>query len=99
MINLEYKPGGPAPVTGYYAEMNLFGSPTENTIFVEQGDDLPPGPRGYTWRPVRTLPASELRARAAKYRSMAATASAAEVRDALLRLSTRYGELAGTIEC
>jgi hypothetical protein len=42
------------------------------------------------WRPLSEQSADELLARAAKYRSMAATASTQEVMDALRRLADRF---------
>lgn len=51
--------------------------------------------------PPRPLPSElsigELRMRAAYYREMAATATTAAVRDALLRLADRYERLAGVV--
>ncbi len=40
------------------------------------------------------LTPAELRARAMKYRAMAATATTADVRDALIRLAVRFEEMA-----
>jgi hypothetical protein len=47
----EQLPDEPAPVSGTYEQLNVFGSPTgDDTIYVKQGDRLPKAPRGYTWR-------------------------------------------------
>jgi hypothetical protein len=49
----EHLPGDPAPHTGQYHELNVFGTHTGRTIEVEQGERLPVLPRGFTWRHVR----------------------------------------------
>jgi hypothetical protein len=46
------KPGAPAPATGTYEEHNVFGTPTGNRADVNNGDPVPPAPRGFTWRRV-----------------------------------------------
>ena len=49
----EHQPGEPAPHTGDYEELNVFGSPTGWSRHVRQGDPLPslPSlPRGFSWR-------------------------------------------------
>jgi hypothetical protein len=47
---LDLKPGAPAPATGTYEKRNVFGTPTGNRINVNNGDPMPPAPRGFTWR-------------------------------------------------
>jgi hypothetical protein len=49
----EHRPGDPAPETGHYEELNVFGSPTGRVHHATDGESLPPSPRGFTWRLVR----------------------------------------------
>ena len=46
----EYLPGAPAPHTGEYHELNMFGTPTGWSMYVKKGDALRPLPRGFKWR-------------------------------------------------
>ena len=46
----EHQPGTRAPVTGPYEELNVFGALTGRVERVCQGERLPLGPRGFTWR-------------------------------------------------
>jgi hypothetical protein len=46
----EHQPGTRAPVTGHYEELNIFGTPTGRVEHVREGEHLPDGPRGFTWR-------------------------------------------------
>jgi hypothetical protein len=46
----ELQPGTRAPVTGHYEELNVFGALTGRVERVCQGEHLPLGPRGFTWR-------------------------------------------------
>lgn len=48
----EHKPGEPAPHTGDYEELNVFGSPTGWSRHVRKGEPLPALPRGCSWRHV-----------------------------------------------
>jgi hypothetical protein len=48
-------PGAPAPETGWYEDMTVFGSPTGQRVYVSQGDPLPLRPRAFTWRKVWPL--------------------------------------------
>lgn len=48
----EHQPGQPAPHTGEYEELNVFGSPTGWSRYVRQGELLPSLPRGFLWRHV-----------------------------------------------
>ena len=57
---LEHPPGTPAPVTGYYRELNIFGTPTGRIEHVPKGEHLPLGPRGYSWREADLAPAPRL---------------------------------------
>ena len=45
-----HQPGEPAAEAGCYRELNVFGTPTDATICVKQGEPLPAAPRGFTWR-------------------------------------------------
>jgi hypothetical protein len=46
------QPGDPAPATGAYEELNIFGSRTGRVHVTQEGEALPPAPRSFTWRPV-----------------------------------------------
>ena len=46
----EHQPGAHAPATGHYEELNVFGS--RNVEHVREGERLPHGPRGFTWRQI-----------------------------------------------
>ena len=94
MTSTEYSPGARVPAAGPYEELNVLGASTGKVIVVQQGDALPPAPRGFTWRPLRQRSPNELRDRAQEYGRMAATASTPEIRDALLRLGRRFADLA-----
>jgi hypothetical protein len=43
-------PGESASWEGSYQEVNVFGTPTGQTVRARRGDSLPAAPRGYTWR-------------------------------------------------
>jgi hypothetical protein len=47
----EHQPGTRASVTGHYEELNVFGL-TGRVERVCQGEHLPLGPRGFTWRQI-----------------------------------------------
>jgi|SRR5580698_1333466 hypothetical protein len=94
----DYPPGAKAPVTGPYEELNVFGASTGKVVEIQQDEALPSAPRGFTWRPLRQRSPTELREMAQEYRRMAATATTREIRDALLRLSRRFGHLAAAID-
>jgi hypothetical protein len=51
----EHQPGFPAPATGHYEELNVFGTQTGRIEHVREGERLPRGPRGFTWRQVEEL--------------------------------------------
>jgi hypothetical protein len=38
----EHEPGTPAPATGHYEELNVFGTPTGRVEHVREGERLPP---------------------------------------------------------
>jgi hypothetical protein len=42
--------GDPAPETGEYELLNVFGSPTGKTKHLVEGEPLPRAPRSHTWR-------------------------------------------------
>ena len=46
----EHRPGEPAPEHGHYEELNVFGTPTGRTTQAREGEALPQGPIGFTWR-------------------------------------------------
>jgi hypothetical protein len=46
----EHQPGTRAPATGHYEELNIFGTPTGRVEHVREGEPLPGGLRGFTWR-------------------------------------------------
>lgn len=50
----EHEPGTPAPQTGLYQLANVLGSLVGKTVPVDQGQPLPPAPRGFRWvlRPI-----------------------------------------------
>jgi hypothetical protein len=48
----EQKPDTQAPATGYYEQLNVFGTPTGKVEHVREGERLPSAPRGFTWRQV-----------------------------------------------
>ena len=48
----EHHPGTPAPASGHYHELNIFGSHTGKIVQVEEGEPLPFAPRGFKWRRV-----------------------------------------------
>jgi hypothetical protein len=48
----EHQPGAHAPATGHYEELNIFGTPTGRVEHVREGERLPHGPRGFTWREI-----------------------------------------------
>jgi hypothetical protein len=49
----EHRPGAHVAATGRYEELNIFGTPTGRVEHVRQGERLPRGPLGFTWRPVK----------------------------------------------
>jgi len=93
----EYLPGTAAPHTGFFEEFNVFGTETGAVTFVNEGESLPGAPRGFTWRPIRSLSLAELRERAAHYRQMAATARTEQAVDGLLKLAQRFETLAAQL--
>jgi hypothetical protein len=94
MARDEFQPGEPVPQSGPYEQLNVFGTPVGREIIVMQGETFPAGPRGFTWRRLSSLTAAELRARAAQYRQMAATATTAPVMQELLKLAERFDAFA-----
>ena len=94
MPYIEHRPGEQAPGTGLYEERNVFGAATGTMIFMTEGDEFPPAPRGFTWRLLSDRPIEELRAKAAEYRRMAETATTEDVRTALQRIAERLDEMA-----
>lgn len=58
------------------------------------GERFPPWPLGFTWRPLSERSATELRAQAAKYRSMAQTARTEIAHSGLQKIADRLDALA-----
>jgi hypothetical protein len=48
--NSEHMPGDPAPKSGLYRLLNIFGNVTHISVHAQQGQPLPGAPRGYGWR-------------------------------------------------
>ena len=48
----DHQSGTRASVTGHYEELNVFGTLTGRVERVRQGEHLPLGPRGFTWRQI-----------------------------------------------
>jgi hypothetical protein len=94
MTRNELQPGEPAPLLWAYEELNIFGATTGKIVVMNEDEELPRAPRGFTWRPLAELSAADLRAKASDYRRMAATARTAEVMDDLLNLAERFEVLA-----
>lgn len=46
----EHRPGDPAPASGLYHEVNIFGTPTGRSVRLGHGEPLPQAPRGFGWR-------------------------------------------------
>ena len=90
----DYQPGEPAPCSGVYEELNVFGSPTGRVAVVAKDEEFPAAGRGFTWRPLANHSVAELRARAAEYRLLAQTARTASVMDSLRKLAERFDALA-----
>jgi hypothetical protein len=44
------QPGEPAPETGWYQLLNVFGTPTGERVFIEIGTPSPDAPRGHEWQ-------------------------------------------------
>lgn len=94
MTFTDYPPCVTAPVAGHYGELNVFGAHTGRVAEVQEGEELPSAPRGFTWRLLNQRSPTELRDLARDYRCLAATASTRETHDALLRLDRRFVDLA-----
>lgn len=52
-LPLEHRAGEFAAVTGFYREVNVVGTPTGRSVWVEQGERLPAAPRGFGWQLVQ----------------------------------------------
>jgi len=48
----DHQPGDPAPSSGDYEELNVFGTPTGRVVAVTKGERLPGTAIGFTWRPI-----------------------------------------------
>ena len=109
----QYLPGAPAPVAGNYEQLRMLGSPTGVRVAMLAGQPLPAAPIGSTWirvedrevsrpRPHRGHSAPpavlKLRAEAAAYRRMAATAQTPEARNELEALAARLAAAAAEFE-
>jgi hypothetical protein len=98
MALFEHQPGGPAPGTGEYEELNVFGTPTGRVAVVDKDEELPEAARGFSWRALGDRPVAEIRANAAEYRRMAETARTPGVRESLRKLAERFDRLANQRE-
>ena len=45
----EHPPGSPAPLSGRYEQLNVFGTSTGIRVNVRAGETLPVTPRGHCW--------------------------------------------------
>jgi len=98
MALIEYQPGDPAPYSGVFEELNIFGTPTGRVAVTAKDERLPASARGFTWRPLAQHSVAELRTRAADYRRMAETATTVQVADGLRALAKRFDALANQRE-
>jgi hypothetical protein len=48
--NQEHKPGDPAPRSGHYRLLNIFGNETHVRVHASRDHPLPEAPRGFGWR-------------------------------------------------
>ncbi len=53
MESSEHKPGDPAPASGRYEELNVFGTPTGRVHHAREGEPLPGAPRSFSWRHIK----------------------------------------------
>jgi hypothetical protein len=94
----EVRPGQPAPASGCYELLNVFGTPSGEETIVERGCPTPGAPRGYMWRlkggALSSLEPDHLLERAAEIRAMAGTARSLGAADGLIRLAERFEKLA-----
>ena len=49
----EHQPGEPAPHDGHFEALNVFGTPTGDSVHMRRGEPLPPLPLGHSWSPAR----------------------------------------------
>ncbi len=94
MRDNEFEPYTPAPHSGLFEEINVFGAPTGVATVRDAGEPLPGAPRGFRWRPLGELSVSELRARAEDYRHMAMAATTEPVMASLLKIAERLEVMA-----
>lgn len=110
-------PGEPAPATGDYQQLRVFGSSTGVKVTVLAGQPLPAAPIGFTWVLARNSAASpplpgilpqpgqhvqpaagRLRAEAAAYQRLAATAQTPTARNELDALAARLVTAAAKLD-
>jgi hypothetical protein len=94
MVGKEQQPGARVTVPGDYEELNVLGRPTGRVIIAAEDEELPASPRGFTWRPLSEHSIDGLRARASKFRRMAATARTQSVLESLQKVAERLEGLA-----
>jgi len=109
----QHLPGEPAEAAGEYQQLRVLGSATGVRVAMLAGQSLPAAPIGFTWvrvenhvvSPPPSLPgqharlnASRVRAEAAVYRRLAATARTAMARNELAALATRLAAVAALLE-
>jgi hypothetical protein len=96
--DVECRPGQPAPQSGWYLLLNVFGTPDGEERFIERGQPAPAAPVGYHWQlrgePLDSQDGGRLLERAAEMRSMALTARSMATAEALIRLAERFERLA-----
>ena len=94
----DVRPGQPAPASGCYQLLNVFGTPSGEETIVEQGSPTPGAPRGYMWQlkgaALSLLSPEHLLERAAEIRAMAGSARSMDAANGLIRLAERFEKLA-----
>jgi hypothetical protein len=93
-----HQPGQRAPHSGVYEQVNACGGPSGAVAYVQEGDQLPPAPRGLTWQPLARRSPAALREEAIEYRRLAESASTANVTFALFEIANRFDDLAEQCE-
>jgi hypothetical protein len=51
--------GAPAPTSGHYEELKVFGTPTGTVAHAEEGSKLAASPRGFSWWRIQTAPTTQ----------------------------------------
>ena len=53
----QLQPGSPAPASGRYELLNVFGSPSGMQVMLQAGEALPPAPYAWAWGLLPSVPA------------------------------------------